>query len=77
MTSFFHSMVLHYFLRVHKDVFVNKNLNKKMTKVHIKIPNSCMIKDVDKSNLREECFILPRLSRSLSIMVKEFKSARV
>lgn len=77
MASFSHSMVLHYFLMVHKDVFVNKNLNKKMTKVNIKIPNSCMIKDLDKSKLREECFILPHRSRSLSIMVKEFKSARV
>lgn len=41
MASFSHSVVLHYFLMVHKDVFVNKNLNKKMTTVNIKIPNSC------------------------------------
>lgn len=29
-----------------------------------------MMKDLDKSNLREKCFISPHHSRSLSIMVK-------
>lgn len=76
MASFSNSIILHYVVMFHREVFINKNLNKKMNKVNTKISNSCssyfsfaLIKYLDKGNLREKRFILTHTSRLLSIMV--------